>query len=103
MVDLPTVLQFRLKFKPLRAKKLEWGSPLPLHYSVQWKKFLNNFTKLRVVSVKRLLFLNPANDRDTVELHGFCDSSSEAYHVAIYIRKILKSKQVHTTLHSAKC
>ena len=47
--------------------------------------------------------MNPANDRDTVELHGFCDSSSEAYGVAIYIREILKSKQVLTTLHSAKC
>ena len=68
----------------------------------QWKK-LNNFTKLRIVSVKRLLFLNPANDRDTVELYGFCDSSSEAYRVAIYISEISKSKQVHTPLHSAKC
>ena len=31
------------------------------------------------------------------------DSSSEAYGVAIYIREISKSKQVHTTLYSAKC
>ena len=73
-------------------KKLEWDSPLPLHYAVQWKKLLNNLTKLRTVSVKRHLFLSPANDRDTVELHGFCDSSSEAYGVAIYIREISKSK-----------
>ena len=41
-------------------------------------------TKLRTVSVKRYLFLLWANDRDAVELHGFCDSSSEAYGVAIY-------------------
>ena len=83
----------------LYAEKLEWGSPLPLHYAVQWKKLLNNLT----VSVKRYLFLNPPNDRDTIELHGFCDSSSEACGVAIYIREISKSKQVHTTLYSAKC
>ena len=60
-------------------------------------------TKLRTVSVKRHLFLNPTSDRDTVELHGFGDSSSEAYGVAIHIREILKSKQVHTTLYLAKC
>ena len=60
-------------------------------------------TKLRAVSVKRYIFLNPANDRDTVELHGFFDSSSEVYGVAIYIHEISKSKQVHTTLYSAKC
>ena len=45
---------------------------------MQWKKLLNNLTKLWAVSVKRHLFLNSASDRDTVELHGFCDSSSEA-------------------------
>ena len=67
------------------------------------EKVLNNLTKLRTVSVKRHLFLNSANDRDTVELSGFCGSSSEAYGVAIYIREISKSKQVHTTLYSAKC
>ena len=70
---------------------------------MQWKKLLNNLTKLRTVSVKRHLFLNPANDRDTVELHDFCDSSGEAYSVVIYIREISKSKLVHATLYSAKC
>ena len=99
----PIVLQFRLIFQSLCAEKLEWDSPLPLHYAVQWKKLLNNLTKLRTVSVKRYLFLNPANDRDTVELQGFCDNSSEAYGVAIYIREISKLKQVRTTLYSAKC
>ena len=99
----PIVLQFRLIFQSLCAEKLEWDSPLPLHYAVQWKKLLNNLTKLRTVSVKRYLFLNPANDRDTAELHGFCDSSSDSYGVAIYIREVSKSKQVHTTLYSAKC
>ena len=99
----PVVLQFRLIFQSLCAEKLEWDSPLPLYYAVEWKKLLNNLTKLRTVSVKRYLFLNPANDRDTVELHGLCDSSSEAYGVAIYICEISKSKQVHTTLYSAKC
>ena len=67
------------------------------------KNRLNNLTKLQTVSVKRHLFFNSANDRDTVELHGFCDSSSEAYGVTIYTREISKSKQVHTTLYSAKC
>ena len=68
----------------------------------KWKKLLNNLTKSRAVSVKRYLFLNPANDRDTVELHGFCGSFSKAYSVVIYICEISKSKQVHTTLYSAK-
>ena len=77
------VLQFRLMFQSLCAEKVEWDSLLPLHYAVQWKKILNNSTKLQTVLVKRYLFLNPANDRDTVELHGFCESSSEVYGVAI--------------------
>ena len=99
----PIVLQFKLIFQSLCAKTVEWDSLLSLHYVVQWKKLLNNLTKLRTVSVERHLFLNSSNDRDTVELHGFCDSSSEAYGVTIYTREISKSKQVHTTLYSAKC
>ena len=69
-----------------------------LHYAVQWKKLLNNLTKLQTGSVNRYVFLNPANGRDTVDVHGFCDSPSEAYGVVIYKRDISKSKQVHTTL-----
>ena len=88
----PIVLQFRLIFQSLCAEKVEWDSRLPLHYAIQWKKLLSNLTKLRTVSVKRYLFLNSANDRDTAELHGFCDSSSEAYGVVIYTREISKSK-----------
>ena len=99
----PIVLQFRLIFQSLCTEKVEWDSPLPLHYAVQWKKLLNILTKLRTVSGKRHFFLNSANDRDTAELHGFSDSSSEAYGVAKYIREISKSKQVHPTLYSAKC
>ena len=99
----PIVLQFRLIFQSLCAEKLEWESLLPLDHAVQWKKLLNNLTKLVTVSVKRYLFLNPANDRETVELHGFCDSSSETFGVAIYIREISKLMQVCTTLYSAKC
>ena len=64
---------------------MEWDSPLPLHHAVQWKKLLNNLTKLRTVSVKRHLFLNSANDRDIVELHAFCDSSFFFFILFIYI------------------
>ena len=60
-------------------------------------------TKLQTGSVNRYVFLNPANGRDTVDVHGFCDSPSEAYGVVIYKRDISKSKQVHTTLCWAKC
>ena len=57
----PIVLQFKLIFQSLCAEKVEWDSPLSLHYAVQWKKLLNNLKKLRTVSVKRYLFLNSAN------------------------------------------
>ena len=38
----PIVSQFRLIFQSLCVKKLEWDSPLPLHYAVQRKKFFKN-------------------------------------------------------------
>ena len=41
----PIVFQIRLIFQTLCAEKLEWDSPLPLHYAVQWKKLLNNLKK----------------------------------------------------------
>ena len=60
----PIDLQFKLIFRSLCSGKVKLDFPLPLHYAVSWKKLLNGLTKLRTVSVKRHLFLNPANDRD---------------------------------------
>ena len=59
-------------------------------------------TKLWTVLVKRRLFLDPPNDRDTLELHGFRDSSGKRYGGAIFISESAKSKQVHAKLYSAK-
>ena len=47
----PIVLQFRLIFQSLCAEKVEWNSPIPLHYAIQWKNSLNNLTKLRTVAI----------------------------------------------------
>ena len=38
----PIVSQFRLIFQSLCVEKLEWDSPLFLHYAVRKKKFFKN-------------------------------------------------------------
>ena len=47
----PIVSQFRLIFQSSCAEKVEWNSPIPLHYVIQWKNSLNNLTKLRTVAI----------------------------------------------------
>ena len=99
----PITLQFRLIFKSLCTKKLSWDSPIPLHYAVKWKKLLHNLKSLNTISAKRCLFTDSLDERNTIELHGFCDSSKEAYSSVIYVREVSQSNEVHTRLYSAKC
>ena len=99
----PITLQAKLLFKSLCAENLTWDDPIPLKYAVQWRKFLDNLLKLQTLSIDRHLFTNTPSERNTIELHGFCDSSSEAYSAVIYIREISKSNKVSTKLYSAKC
>lgn len=66
--------------------QLGWDDHVPEHIHLQWSKFLKTFSNLNHISIPRnTVNIFPYN---TLELHGFCDSSKRAYGACIYIRVV---------------
>ncbi|GFT94671.1 uncharacterized protein TNCV_1990921 [Trichonephila clavipes] len=62
----------------------DWNPPIAQQLADDWLRFLKAFNKINSLTVSRWVILTADN---TVELHGFADSSSLAYAAAIYFRQ----------------
>ena len=81
----PRTLQFRLIFHSLCLHKYNWDTELePMHVEA-WNKIIRGLKLLKRVSVARHVLCKRGNRE--VELHGFSDSSGEAYCACIYVLK----------------
>ena len=96
----PIVLQLKLLFKNLCADKYDWDSILSKEYLNIWYKFINELNSLKSISVDRFALCN-CKDKQ-VDLHGFCDSSIDAYCACVYVRVVCQHG-VKVNLLTSKC
>ncbi|XP_063929879.1 uncharacterized protein LOC135142140 [Zophobas morio] len=95
----PVVTKAKIIMQQLWALKLNWDDELPEHMHKIWVAFvrelafLNNFQFPRRVICK---------DPIKLEIHGFCDSSQQAYGAAIFLRSINTQLNVSVRLLCAK-
>lgn len=69
--------------------KLNWDDVIPLNVALIWNKFIKELNGLKEVLCGRFVFINHFEPGIRVELHGFCDSSTEVYYSAVvYLRVI---------------
>jgi hypothetical protein len=80
--------------------KIDWDDSLPSTILSKWSTFLQNFITLNSLTVPRKVINNKFYIRD--ELHGFSDSSQNAYGACTYLRTIDNNGQVHCNLLCAK-
>ena len=65
-------------------KKVEWDDSLQGELLSQWKLILTELGTLSNISVDRYYFVSHTTPV-TLQLHGFCDASVEAYAVVVYL------------------
>ena len=79
----PIILQFRLIFLKIWTGKYDWDTELPSNFVTLWNKLIKELKVLEGVPVSRHVLCQCGNKN--IDVHGFCDSSGEAYAACIYI------------------
>ncbi|GFW34669.1 integrase catalytic domain-containing protein [Trichonephila clavipes] len=80
----PCTVFMKIFYQKLWLTKTDWDSPIPQQLTEDWLKFQKAFNAINYLTVPRWVILTADN---TVELHGFADTSSLAYAAAIYCRQ----------------
>ena len=95
-----TVLQLKLLFTKICSKKSGWDSLLNADIQFLWSSFLKNLGKVNTIHNNRHIFSHETNYKD-IQLHGFCDTTNEAYTAAVYLQ-IVNNNGAFINLLTAK-
>lgn len=83
----PVTIKLKLLFQKVWLQDMEWSSELPEEFGKEWVSIKEDLDNINNIKVQR--WLN-SHEREDIELHGFCDSSTKAYACVIYYK--VKSK-----------
>ncbi|XP_057297885.1 uncharacterized protein LOC130628870 [Hydractinia symbiolongicarpus] len=97
----PITTKVKVLFQKCCQHKSDWDDPLQGELLKQWRDILNDFANLQTFEIPRYLFCEPRHEIQSIELHGFCDSSTIAYAAVIYA-KIRTNLGVSVSLVTAK-
>ena len=84
---LPITVRVKIIFQLLCKDCLDWDEIIPNKISLVWKSFLSDLDTLNCLRVERFV-CNSERSGEILQVHGFCDSSKQAYCAAVYFRLI---------------
>ena len=84
----PVTAMVKQIFQILCKDKIEWDEKISDEVKVTWEQFLCDIENMREVRVRRFSFVQPEEKILSVELVGFCDSSSHIYCGVVYLRVV---------------
>ena len=97
----PITARIKFIFQLPCKEKSEWDDDVSSDILNIWKEFLVAHEKVKYVRVPRFVLIDINEAIQSVELHGFCDSSSEVYCSMVYLR-IVSNLSVKVSLLAAK-
>lgn len=90
----PITAWMKTVFQLLCKENLDWDEEVPNHIRDSWVRFVKVVEEVKEIKVDR--FVLSTERLKGVELHGFCDSSSEVYSAVVYLRVETDNRiQVH--------
>lgn len=95
----PITVVAKLIIQRLWQYKLSWDESIPLDLNTRWLQFRDQLPELNSLMIPRHVL---QRNYKTVELHGFSDSSENAYGACIYIRSIDETGNITSNLLCAK-
>jgi hypothetical protein len=76
----PAVIVYKIFLQKLWQDKLQWDELLPVHLQQERHQTIPQLSKIKIN--RKVICSNATN----LQLHGFCDSSEQAYGACLYIR-----------------
>ncbi|XP_061397157.1 uncharacterized protein LOC133332799 [Musca vetustissima] len=95
----PVVVVAKLIMQQIWLDKIDWDDPLKPMTQMNWNNFVKNSKEIEFLKVPRWIRFTADV---SVEIHGFCDASENAYGATLYIRIENKDSSTHTFLLAAK-
>ena len=75
----PVTARVETIFQLLSKDKLDWGEKVSLEIEMIWRESLSNLESWSCLKVKRFASYEIKENVLSVDLNGFCDSSSQIY------------------------
>jgi len=85
----PALILGKIFMQQLWSTKLNWDTPLSEELQIKWTTFYQGLKSLEQLSIPRCV---PCDDATSIQLHGFCDVSLNAYGACIYLKSIRSSQ-----------
>ena len=96
-----TIVKTKILLQRLWELRVNWDSPIPQHIFDMWMQWRSELSILSDVQVPRF-YLPKGTQIVSLQLHGFCNASKNAYDGDIYLRMVDISDQVHIALVISK-
>lgn len=97
----PVIVLGKIIMQRLWILKLNWDTPITDQSIIKdWHDFSKNLNCLTSLRIPRYLFSN--SQLETIEFHGFADSSMKAYAACIYVRTVYQNGNVSSHLLTSK-
>lgn len=97
----PVIIKIKILFQQLWIIKLDWDELLPASTIEEWVHIKSELKSLEQIHIPRWLICSSTNTIDT-QIHGFCDSSQDAYAAVLYCRVVDNNGIVSINLVTSK-
>ena len=81
------IIHAKVIFQLLCKEKIDWDERAPDSIVVIWNTFIEWLRSIGTIRIPRFIFPDPCEHSGSFQLHGFCDSSIEAYCATVYVRR----------------
>ncbi|XP_045509323.1 uncharacterized protein LOC123704873 [Colias croceus] len=94
----PVTIKLKILFQETWKSDLRWDQPVTPEIASEWNRIKDDIPHIKKFKIPRWI---QTQDKDIIELHGFCDASTKAYACVVYC-KIKRYNTTHVTLVAAK-
>lgn len=97
----PCIIRAKILIQKLWLEKIDWDDEVKTNLAEEWILIREDYENIKHVSIERWIG-SSTNNKQSMELHGFCDASEKAYASVVYCRILNFDGTIITKLLAAR-